>query len=157
MSTCLSPLIITATPSSFIYLLYSLVVYRYENRQTLLFSYERYIYFWLRFFDTRRETQFLKVFRNHTMLTPPPISGTYHCVLHLNSSLPVEIRKTQLFDSMAKSPTLDSMVQCQPSTDSFSKSPNFLFRVWCHPHSSPISSLGVYYDNGDCHSLCVRA
>ena len=29
-----------------------------------------FINFWLRFFDTRRETQFLKVFRNHTMLIP---------------------------------------------------------------------------------------
>ena len=46
------------------------------------------------------------------------------------------------------------------STDSFSKSsnsPNNLFRAWRHPHSSPISCLGVYYDNGDCDTLCVWA
>ena len=30
---------------------------------------------WLRFFDTRRETQFSKVFRNRTMLTSPPTFG----------------------------------------------------------------------------------
>ena len=31
-----------------------------------------FINFWFRFFDARRETQFLKVFRNDTILTPPP-------------------------------------------------------------------------------------
>ena len=44
----------------------------YANRQILLFKYERIINFWLQFFNTRREKQFLKVFRNHTMLTTPP-------------------------------------------------------------------------------------
>ena len=39
------------------------------------------------------------------MLTPPPTFGTSHGILDLNSSLLVEIRKTQLFDSMAESPT----------------------------------------------------
>ena len=46
------------------------------------------------------------------------------------------------------------------STDSLSKSLNsqdYLFWAWCHPHSSPISCLGVCYDNGDCHILCTRA
>ena len=33
---------------------------------------DAFINFWLLFFDIRRETQFLKVFRNHTMLTPTP-------------------------------------------------------------------------------------
>ena len=45
------------------------------------------------------------------------------------------------------------------STDSSSKSSNsqdHLSWAWCHPHSSPISCLSVYYDNGDCHILCVR-
>ena len=32
---------------------------------------------WLQFIDTRRETQFLKVFRNHTMLTPLPTFGKH--------------------------------------------------------------------------------
>ena len=48
------------------------------------------------FFDTRRETQFLKVFCNHTMLTPyylTPMFGMSHGVLVLNSSLLVGIRK----------------------------------------------------------------
>ena len=40
-----------------------------ENRRTSLFRYKRFINFWRRFVDTRRETQFLKVFRNYTMLT----------------------------------------------------------------------------------------
>ena len=32
--------------------------------------------FWFWFFDTRRETQFLKVFHNHIMLTTPLMFGT---------------------------------------------------------------------------------
>ena len=46
------------------------------------------------------------------------------------------------------------------STDPFSKSSNsqdHLFLAWRHPHSNPISCLGVYYNNGDCHILCARA
>ena len=39
-----------------------------------------FINFWLRFFDTRRETQFLKVFCNHTMLTTPPTFSTSQSV-----------------------------------------------------------------------------
>ena len=35
-----------------------------------------FINFLLQFFNTRRETQFLKVFHNHTMLTTPPTFGT---------------------------------------------------------------------------------
>ena len=34
---------------------------------------------WLRFFDTRRETRFLKVFRNHTTLTTPQVSHISLC------------------------------------------------------------------------------
>ena len=121
-----------------------------------------------------------------TMLTPS--QRTAHLV--------AEIWKTQLFDSMAISPTewqrtqfsmpqwqrtqfsmpqwqrtqssmpqwqrtqlSFAMVQCQLSTDSFTKSSNsqdHLFRAWRHPHSSLISCLGGYYDNGDCHILCTR-
>ena len=44
---------------------------KYKTQVTPLFRYEPFINFWLRFFDTRRETQFLKVFRSHTMLTTP--------------------------------------------------------------------------------------
>ena len=43
----------------------------------------------------RRETQFLKVFHNHTMLTTPPTFGISLDVLDLNSSLLVGTRKTQ--------------------------------------------------------------
>ena len=71
-------------------------------------------------FNTRRETQFLKVFRNHTMLTPPPTFGPSRGVLYLNSSQPAEIRKTQLFDSIAESPT--TRLNGPIST------PNFLFQ-----------------------------
>ena len=39
------------------------------HRRLLCSGTNAFINFWLRFFDTRRETQFLKVFRNYTMLT----------------------------------------------------------------------------------------
>ena len=35
----------------------------------------RFINFWLRFFDTKRETQFLKVYANHIILTPPQLAA----------------------------------------------------------------------------------
>ena len=58
-------------------LLYHWIMVVVRNTQaTLLFRYEPFISFWFRFFDTRRETQYLKVFRNHTMLTTPPTFGT---------------------------------------------------------------------------------
>ena len=43
------------------------------------------------------------------------------------------------------------------STDSFSKSQDHLFQAWHHQHSSPISCVRVYYDNGDRHILCTWA
>ena len=44
--------------------------------------------------STRGERQFLKVFRNHTMLTTPPTFGTSRGVWDLNSSSLVGTRKT---------------------------------------------------------------
>ena len=118
------------------------------------------------FFDTRREIRFLKVFRNHT---PPPTFSTSHGVLDLNSSLPVEILKTQLLDSMAESPTTSSMVKIQLSNDClhgpmstfnwrFFKILKFSGPSLPGMTSSTLQSFflsGVYYDNGDCHILCA--
>ena len=44
--------------------------------------------------STRGDRQFLKVFRNHTMLTTLPTFGTSYGILDLNSSSLVGIRKT---------------------------------------------------------------
>ena len=56
---------------------YILLVHICRNRRTLCCSdTNRLLTSWIRFFDTRRKTQFLKVFRNHTMLTTPPTFGT---------------------------------------------------------------------------------
>ena len=55
--------------------------------------------------STRGERQFLKVFRNYTMLTTPPTLGTFRGGLDLNSSLPVEIRKIQPYTSTVETPT----------------------------------------------------
>ena len=76
----------------------------------------------------------------------------------LISSWPVE--NLILDGPMVEAQLSACMVWCQPSTDSFSKSSNsqdHLFWARRHPHSSRISFLGVYYDNGDCHILCARA
>ena len=82
-------------------------------------------------------------------------------------SLSVEIWKTQVHASTLENSTLclngrnsTLCLRGSISTYSFSKSSNsqdHLFREWRHPHSSLISCLGVYYDNGDCHILCVGA
>ena len=56
-----------------------ITIQRYIHKCKRLFFFlgtNAFINFWLQFFDTRREAQFLKVFRNHTMLTPPTTSGT---------------------------------------------------------------------------------
>ena len=77
---------------------------RYKCRQTLLFQIQMGLLISDFGYSTWGETQFLKVFHNHTMLTPPPTFSISCGVKDLNSSLPVEIRKTQLFDSIAESP-----------------------------------------------------
>ena len=100
--------------------------------------------------DTKRERDTILTF-----LTPTNARRVLWCL----KSLSVEIRKSQLFDPMAESPTLfpkppqmaetqlsDSMVQSQLTTDPFSKILKFsahLFRAWRHPHSSTISCLEV--------------
>ena len=113
--------------------------------------------------DTRRETKFLKVYANHTMLTPP--QGAMHLVIFkisiylcrsrsekLNrmpqrSKTQLQRSKTQLHFSTVEYPT--ATLNSGVSTDVFSKSSkssDHLFWAWRHPHSSPISCLEVYYD-----------
>ena len=90
--------------------------------------------FWLRSFDTRRETHFLKVYDNHTTLTPPPRAA--HLVMFKistcrnpkNSTARLNGRKLNYFFSKS------------------SNSPDHLFWGLRHLHSSPVSCLGVYYD-----------
>ena len=53
-----------------------------------------FISFWLRLFDTRRETQFLKVSRNHTRLTILSDPTKARCILWCLRSLSQGIRKT---------------------------------------------------------------
>ena len=94
---------------------------------------------WLRFFDTRRETQFLKAYANHTIW--PHFNARWLWCLR---SLSIEIRKTQLHLPRPKSNSLPPWSNLNFSTDSFSKSSSsqdHLFRAWCHPHSYPISCL----------------
>ena len=122
--------------------------------------------------DTNRETQFLKVLANHTMLTPPPTCGV-SCDVYdlcrrdlenstswLNSRKPnsrLNGRRPKLHLSTAENPTCaltaedpTTSFNGQNPTDVFSKSSDsqdHLLWAWRHPHSSPISSL--------CHIFCV--
>ena len=141
------------------------------QRRTLCCSSKNaFINFWLQLFDTRGETQFLKVFRNHTILTTPPTFGTSRGVLDLNSSSLVGTRNGRKLNSMAENsilcPNGRSSIVCQHGpisisplhgqtstsqhqgrtpTKSFSKFSKFsahLFWAWHHLHSSLISCLG---------------
>ena len=60
---------------------------KYKFRQILLFRYERFINFWLRFFDMRRETQFLLCWPYY--LTPIHVRRILRCL----GSLSVEIKE----------------------------------------------------------------
>ena len=125
--------------------------------------------FWLRFFDMRRETQFLKGFRNHTMLTPPHnarhISWCFRSQFHLRWSGPQKLnrrrngRKLNTLPKWQRTQLSASMVQCQLSTDSFSKFSETSLPVMTLSTFQPHFLAGGYYDNGDCHILgaaCVK-
>ena len=56
--------------------------------QAVILNTNRSIYFWLRSFNTGRETQIIKVYANHTMLTPSPLP-LWH-ILWCLRSLPVD-------------------------------------------------------------------
>ena len=117
---------------------------------------------WLQFMATRGERQFLKAYANHTIWH----DFNARRILWRLRSLSIEIRKPQQHLLRPKSNSClngrnSTLCLHGPiSTDVFSKSSNsqeHLFRARRHPHSSPISCLEVYYDNGDCHIFCTRA
>ncbi len=93
--------------------------------------------------STRRERKFLKVFRNHTMLTTPPTFGTSRDILDLNSSSLVGTRKTQLnyrelnflppwsnVNPQLHGRTSTSQHHGRTSNESFSKSSKFLAHLF---------------------------
>ena len=112
-----------------------------HNRWTPFSRYETFINFWLRFFDTRRETQFLSL-SYYTMLTTPKRSAH----LEVQSQFLNLMIGSQLSASMAENSQLSVyMIHSQLPIDSFSKSSNSLhhrLRAWRHSHSSLISYLG---------------
>ena len=104
---------------------------------------------WLRSMATRGE--------RHNSYYADPTPNVRHISWCLRS-LSVEICKTWPHPSTAEDPTL--CLHGSITTDSFSKysnSQDHLFWAWRHQNVSPISCLGVYCDNGDCHILCARA
>ena len=109
---------------------------------------------WLQFIDTRRETQFLKVFRNHSMLTPPRQCTAHLVVFKISIHLHPQRSKILTAAAMVENTTLcpngrNSFV-CRHGPMStlnwlFFKIREFsahLFWAWRHPHSSPISCQG---------------
>ena len=122
-----------------------------------------FINFWLQLIDTRRETQFLQCY--------PTTHGTSRGVLDLNSSLLVGIRKTQVFDSMAESPTTrlhalmaENSTICLHGPISTSNWLFFKILKFARPSIPGMTSStllphilsGIYYDNGDFHILCMQ-
>ena len=92
---------------------------------------------WIRFFDTRRETQFLKVFCNHTMLTKPLTFGTSHGPI----SNPQLYGQTQLLNIMVG--TQLNLFQNLPNSQPISSEHDIIHT----PASFPVW--------GDCHILCA--
>ena len=108
--------------------------------------------------DTRRETQFLKVFANHTMLTP--LQRAAHLVMfkisvHLRWSRPEKLnhrRNSRKLNSLPQWSNLNWLFfkilkfsgPSLPGLTSFTLQPHL--PVW-----------GFIMTNGDCHILCVRA
>ena len=127
-------------------------IHKYKTQADSVVSYTNaFINFWLSVHgNTRRETHFLKSLFYPYHADHPPCGD-------------VKISDDRDPKNPTTRPTVENSTLCLHgpiSTDSFSKSSNsqdHLFRAWGHPHSSPISCLRVYYDNGDCHILCACA
>ena len=128
----------------------SIVAYRYDTNADagglLRFRYEGVYHFLASVHsDTRRETQFLKVYANHTMLTPPQRAA--HLVMFKISIHLCRLRSEKLnLTPPAENSTLASMIQSQLPSFQNPNSQNHRFQAWRYPHSSPNSYLGVYYD-----------
>ena len=116
---------------------------------------------WLRFMVTRGERH------NSYYADPHSQHAAYLMVFKISVSRDLQNLTTCLKCRRPKKPNChhnSRKLNCLPPWSNlnwlFSKSSNsqdHLFQAWCHPHSSPISCLGVYYDNGDCHILCAWA
>ena len=148
---------------SFVCVVYNTYTYaNIKHRRLCCSGTNGFINFWLRSFDTRRETQFLKVFRDHTMLTTP--QHATHLVVQsefLNTMVGPQLLNIivglQLLHTMVGTQLLHTMVGTQLL---FSKILQILSPSLPGMTSSTLQSRflsGAYYDNGDCHILCARA
>ena len=158
--------------------------YKYTSERSPLLRYERFINFWLRFFDAGRERQFLKVFRNYTMLTKPKrlthlvvqsqflstMVGTQLFNAMVGPQLLHIIVGPQLLTIMVGTQLLLSAIEADNPTLSLHRpksTPNWhffkIFKFW-GPSLPGMTSFtfqhhfpsGVYYDNCDCHIICAR-
>ena len=137
----------STAPADLLYTTHSHNTYTDAGWKYCRFRYERFHQFLASVHgDMRKETQFLKDFANHTMLTPSQL---------VMSKISVgRDPKNPTTSFNGQNPTLNGRIPNSRlngiiSTDVFSKSSNsqdHLFRARRHPHSSPIFCLGVYYD-----------
>ena len=97
----------------------------------------RFINFWLQSFDTKRETQIIKAYANHTMMTPPLRAA--HLVFKISIHL-----------CWSRSEKLNCYLQRSTSTNS---EPYLLCMTLytLQPHFC----LGVYYDRRLSYPFCV--
>ena len=169
VSPCPFPTTITITPRAYQSQSNTIHIHmQYKNTGGLYcFGYERFINFWLWFFDTRRETQFLKVFKNHTMLTPP--ERTAHLVMFEISIYLCRSRSENLNrrrnggnpnSCLQRSNTQLHISTVKIQLTSF-QNPQILRTIssWHDVNQTPVpfSARGFIITNGDCHILCVRA
>ena len=119
-----------------------------KHRQLFCFMYGGFIInLWLRFFDTRRETQFLEVFRtilcNGREFNCMPPWSNVNLQLDGRTSTSQHDGRTQFLNTMVGTQLLHTMVGTQVNLLSkSSKFSAYLFCSWHHPHSSLISCLG---------------
>ena len=116
--------------------------------------------------STRGETQFLKVFRNHTMLTTP--QNVQHISWsNLNFSTPWSDPTSH---HHGRTPTSTVCLNgrelnCLPTWSKVNSRLFFKIFKFSEPLLPGMTSFtlqlhflfGVYYDNCDCHILCARA
>ena len=137
-----------------------------QNNATLLFQVRTVLLIsdfgpWL---HEERETQFLKVFANHTIWLHPNARGTLWCLKSPfistgldsknltaaatvdNSNRCLNRQKLNSLPSLSNLIYADNLQKRSPITTvffaKFSNSLDHLFRAWRHPHSTPISCLG---------------
>ena len=143
-------------------------IYNNNNNNTGRLSHFWYkqVYFFLpsALGDTRRETQFIRAYANHTMMTPSLRAA--HLVVSKISTDLCQLRPKLIWSDQIQKTQLPALMVLPQIVVFFKilKSSNHFFRVWRHPPTQFIpnacsASFPVWeflMTNDDCHILSVR-